>query len=146
MTSLLTSVKTTASDTDYYINVGSLAGVVYALNTTSGALSFSTANWASLGPNNSAGGSRGNALMSTSGVGAQLTVGGATILKDMGKTVVSSLRTFRRVQLVITGSNSTLSTFGVRGQAGTNEDYFTGYIELGFEGAGQPAPVAHFGR
>ena len=146
MTSLLTSVKTTTSDTDYYINVGSLAGAIYSLNTTSGAFNLSTANWASLGPNNTAGGSRGNALMSTAGVGAQLTVGGATILRDMGKTVVSSLRTFRRVQLVIAGSNSTLSTFGVRGQSGTNEDYFTGYIELGFEGNGVPAPVAHFGR
>jgi hypothetical protein len=84
--------------------------------------------------------------MSTAGVGAQLTVGGGAILRDMGKTVVSSLRTFRRVQLVIAGSNSTLSTFGVRGVSGGNEDYFTGYIELGFEGNGAPAPVAHFGR
>ena len=141
MTSLLTSVKTTASDTDYYINIGSLNGIVYALNTVNGAFNLSTANWASLGPNNSAGGARGNALMSSILVPA-----GGAILKDMGKTVVSSLRTFRRVQLVIPGSNSTLSTFGIRGQAGTNEDYFTGYIELGFEGNGAPAPVAHFGR
>lgn len=146
MTSLLTSVKTTASDTDYYINVGSLAGAIYALNTTGGAFSLSTTNWASLGPNNTAGGGGGNRLMSTAGVGAQLAVGGGAILKDMGKTIVSSLRTFRRVQLVIAGSNSTLSTFGIRGQSGTNEDYFTGYIELGFEGNGTPAPVAHFGR
>ena len=83
----------------------------------------------------------------TIGDGDGLTVG-LVLLRDMGKTVVSSLRTFRRVQLVIAGSNSTLSTFGVRGQSGTNpsEDYFTGYIELGFEGNGVPAPVAHFGR
>jgi hypothetical protein len=68
----------------------------------------------------------------------------------MGRTVVSSLRTFRKVQLVLTGangSNSTLSTFGVGGAAaGVGQDYFTGYIELGFEGNGRPAPVAHFGR
>ena len=148
MTSLLTSVKTTTSDTDYYINVGSLAGVIYGLNTTNGAFSLSTASWAATSAGNTAGGTRGNMLMSTAGVGAQLAVGGGAILRDMGKTVVSSLRTFRRVQLVIAGSNSTLSTFGVRGQSGTNpsEDYFTGYIELGFEGNGVPAPVAHFGR
>jgi len=142
MTSLLTSVKTTTADTDYYINIGSLNGIVYALNTTSGAFNLSTANWASLGPNNSAGGSRGNALMST-----LLIPAGGAILRDMGKTVVSSLRTFRKVQLVIPSSNPALSTFGVRGQAGTaGEDYFSGYIEMGFEGNGSPAPVAHFGR
>jgi hypothetical protein len=36
----------------------------------------------------------------------------------------------------------------VGGAAGTanGQDYFTGYIELGFEGNGTPAPVARFGR
>jgi hypothetical protein len=35
----------------------------------------------------------------------------------------------------------------VAGKVGTaGEDYFTGYIELGFEGFGDPAPVAQFGR
>jgi hypothetical protein len=147
MTSLLTSVKTTASDTDYYINVGSLAGAIYALNTTSGAFNLSSAAWASLGPNNTAGGTRGNALMSTLVGATGLTTAGGAILKDMGKTIVSSLRTFRKVQLVVSNSNPTLSTFGVRGQSGSaGEDYFSGYIEMGFEGNGVPAPVAHFGR
>ena len=146
MTSLLTSVKTTASDTDYYINIGSLSGIVYALNTTSGAFSLSTTNWASLGPNNTAGGTRGNMLMSSFTGTTGLTTAGGVILRDMGKTVVSSLRTFRKIQLVVPNSNTTLSTFGIRGQTGTNEDYFSGYIELGFEGTGVPAPVAHFGR
>lgn len=142
MTSLLTSVKTTAADTDYYINIGSLNGIVYALNTTGGAFNLSTANWANTTAQNSAGGARGNALMSS-----LLIPPGGAILKDMGKTVVSSLRTFRKVQLVIPSSNPALSTFGVRGQAGTaGEDYFSGYIEMGFEGNGSPAPVAHFGR
>jgi hypothetical protein len=62
----------------------------------------------------------------------------------MGKTVVSANRTFRKVQL-----NAALpSTFGVGGNVSTNpvEDYLTGYIELGFNGAGTAAPVAHFGR
>jgi hypothetical protein len=68
----------------------------------------------------------------------------------MGRTVVSANRTFRKIQLVTNrfGSNSTLATFGVGGAAGTSpvEDYLTGYIEIGFEGNGVPAPVAHYGR
>jgi len=63
----------------------------------------------------------------------------------MGKTVVSSGRTFRKVQYV----TSTVSTFGVGGRQGTNpvEDYLTGYIELGFDGnTGVPAPFACYGR
>ena len=64
----------------------------------------------------------------------------------MGRTVVSSLRTFRKVQLVIPNGSGN-SSFGVGGRQGTAvEDYFTGYIELGFEGNGTPAPVAQFGR
>jgi hypothetical protein len=137
-----TGLKQNHTDVGYYINVGSLNGVIYSLNTNSGALTLSTANWANTTPQNTAGGVRGNALMSSI-----LVPSGGAILKDMGRTVVSSLRTFRKVQLVVPNSNPTLSTFGVRGQSGTTgEDFLTGYIELGFEGNGTPAPVAHFGR
>lgn len=137
-----TGLKQNHTDIGYYINVGSLNGLVYSLNTTSGALTLSTANWANTTPQNTAGGLRGNMLMSSI-----LVPSGGAILKDMGRTVVSSLRTFRKVQLVVPNSNPTLSTFGVRGQSGTTgEDFLTGYIELGFEGNGTPAPVAHFGR
>jgi len=137
-----TGLKQNHTDVGYYINVGSLNGVIYSLNTTSGALTLSTANWANTTPQNTAGGVRGNMLMSSI-----LVPSGGAILKDMGRTVVSSLRTFRKVQLVVPNSNPTLSTFGVRGQSGTTgEDFLTGYIELGFEGNGTPAPVAHFGR
>lgn len=124
-------LKQNHADMGYYITLGNMAGKVYAYAPTSATV-FSTAAWASAGA--------GRSLSSIS------TTGG--ILKDMGKTVVSSLRTFRKVQLVLPGSNSTLSTFGVGGAAATaaGEDYFTGYIELGFEGNGAPAPVAHFGR
>jgi hypothetical protein len=69
----------------------------------------------------------------------------------MGRTVVSSLRTFRKVQLVIPATGITVpnnnSSFGVGGpQTNVGQDYFTGYIELGFDGAGTPAPVAQYGR
>jgi hypothetical protein len=140
------ATKVNAGDIGFYINVGSLYGQINYLNTVNGALSLSSANWASCGLNSPAG-AAGNPLMSTTTGGVSLTTGGGAILKDLGKTVVSSLRTFRKVQLVRHNTNVARSTFGVAGQAATTgEDYLTGYIELGFEGAGVPAPVAHFGR
>jgi len=127
MTSLLTSVKTTLSDTEYFIGITALTGQVYGLSATG---TFSTASWAFGGP--------GLPVSTINRAGA--------ILKDMGKTVVSSLRTFRKVQLMIPGA-STVSTFGVAGRsAALGDDFLTGYIELGFEGNGTPAPVAHYGR
>ncbi len=127
-----TGFKQNHNDIGYYINLGSLRGIVYAYNPAA-ANQFSTATWAY---------SSGGGVMLSS-----LQTAGAAILKDLGKTVVSSLRTFRKVQMVLP-SNSTLSTFGVGGRVGTTngEDYLTGYIELGFEGNGSPAPVAHYGR
>ncbi len=140
MTSLLSETKQIGSD-GYFIPLADLTGKVYGRtsegtgNTGTNGGSFSTASWAYFGA--------GRSLSS-------INASGAGILRDMGRTVVSSLRTFRKVQVVLTGvngSNSTLSTFGVGGrQTGVGEDYFTGYIELGFEGNGEPAKVAHFGR
>ena len=126
-----------SSDATYYIPVGSLIGQIYGRSSepagNTGVLggTFSTASWAFWG---------NKATSSINGAGAG-------ILRDLGRTVVSSLRTFRKVQLVVAGSNNSLSTFGVGGRAtAVGEDYFTGYIELGFEGNGTPAPVAQFGR
>jgi hypothetical protein len=61
----------------------------------------------------------------------------------MGKTYLSASRVFRKVQLIVPNTQTT-STFGVEGNQNTspNVDYLTGYIELGWEGAGTPAPVA----
>ena len=132
--------KQSASD-GYFVPVGSLVGRIYARTEPTGNTgvlggTFSTASWAYFGP----------AALSS------INAAGAGILRDMGKTVISSLRTFRKVQLVVpTGSgllNTSLSSFGVGGAASTTpgQDYYTGYIELGFEGGGTPAPVAHYGR
>jgi hypothetical protein len=134
MTSLQTSIRQN-NDGGYFINLASLESRVLSYNAA--ANSFSTAAWATNMPINSAAG--GNRIMSS------LATAGAGILKDMGKTVVSSLRTFRKVQLNVP-VNSTLSTFGVGGRINFNEDYYTGYIELGLEGNGTPAPVARVGR
>jgi hypothetical protein len=62
----------------------------------------------------------------------------------MGKTVVSSGRTFRKVQLVV----SAAVLDGVSGQSGTAplEDFLSGYIELGFGNGSNFTPVAAYGR
>lgn len=133
MTSLLSNTKQATGSDSYYINVGSLA--LKVLNRTSEGSSntglvggsFSTATWA----------------LSGGAVTSSMLTAGGVILKDLGRTVVSSLRTFRKIQLVLPASPS---TFGVGGLQRTGEEYYTGYIELGFEGNGTPAPVARFGR
>jgi hypothetical protein len=124
----------------YFMPVSSLVGVIFAYNPAANVAQFSTAPWADGAP--AGGPSRGPARYLSS-----INAAGAGILRDLGKQVVSGGRTFRKVELVVrqTGSNS---TFGVEGNAlGTapNADYLTGYIEFGFEGTGQPAPVVQYG-
>jgi hypothetical protein len=140
-----TGLKQNQNDIGYYIGLTGLLGQIFAysgpVNGNTGTLAgtMSTATWAAAAfPG---GGGRATSTVST--VGA--------ILKDLGKTVVSSNRTFRKVQLVLPNSAlpaGSTSTFGVGGRVTTTpvEDYLTGYIELGFDGFGTAAPVAHFGR
>lgn len=82
------------------------------------------------------------------------TVGAGGVFRDMGKTVVSAGRTFRKVQLLVNVA-ATVSTGGVAGPAAgaaANVDFLTGYIELngspnyGNGGAANstPAPVAMY--
>ena len=121
-------------NTGYYITVGDCRTKIFSYNATAGALTFSALKWTSTGATSS--------LVQAAGAG---------VLRDMGKTVVSSGRSFRKVQLVV----SSPTTFGVGGPAtggtvafsGVGEDYLTGYIELGFPSSGdQVAPVAAYGR
>ena len=132
MTSIGRVTAQVSRATGYYVPLASLSSVIYAeptqnANGTTG--NFVAANWV------------------TTANASTIIAGGAGypgLLKDMGKTLVSAQRTFRKVQLVV----STTSTFGVTGAAGTAPDagYLTGYIELGYEGYGKPAPVAAVGR
>jgi len=83
------------------------------------------------------------------------TIGAGGYFRDMGKTIVSANRTFRKVQLLV----NTVSTSGVGGPVtatgqSANVDFLTGYIEVAngpaFNGNGgtgvapnaNPAPVA----
>jgi hypothetical protein len=131
MTSLLTSSRQVSADTGYYIPLASLINKVYGYNPTAGQSTFSTALWAS-----PVSGTKYTSTISSIGLG---------VLRDMGKTVVSSGRTFRKVQLVV----SSAVQDGVGGSApGTNpmEDFLTGYIELGFGNGSNFTPVAAYGR
>jgi hypothetical protein len=142
MTSLQTGLRQISQDSGYFITVSSCVNVIF--NTPLGAIS----GWASTGLLGAADGYLSTAVSTVNRTG--------TLLKDMGKTIISSGGYFRKVQLVVPqGANAagqvgagSLSTFGVGGPAGlsTASDFFTGYIKLGFEGQGPNAPVAQFGR
>ncbi len=138
MTSIPAFLKQIPSDSRNFVPVSSLAypGGINSLNTTTGVLA--TAAWSGSGqaPGNTTGGSGTKYTSSINGPGAGK-------LRDMGKTYVSSGRVFRKIQLIVPNTQVT-STFGVEGNQNTspNVDYLTGYIELGWEGAGYPAPVA----
>ena len=133
MSSVLRAQRIVSLDNEFYIPIASATGLIFALNTSNSQLS--TASWANFGS---------RYLSSVNGAGAGL-------LKDMGRPFVSAGRTFRRVQLVVPQSTYTVSTGGVQGGApGTNpnQDFLTGYIEVGFSesSASQPAPFAKWGR
>jgi cystathionine beta-lyase family protein involved in aluminum resistance len=66
------------------------------------------------------------------------------LLKDMGKTIVSTGRVFRKYQ-VVGPTKFTASTFGVGGAVGssTQAGYLTGYLEVPGGNAGfTPAPTS----
>lgn len=136
MTSIPAFLKTIPTDARNFIPVSSLAypGGINALNATTGVLT--TATWSGGGATFQAGGGGTRYTSSINGPGAGK-------LRDMGRTYVSSGRVFRKVQLIVPNTQVT-STFGVEGNVNTTpvQDYLTGYIELGWEGAGFPAPVA----
>jgi hypothetical protein len=55
-----------------------------------------------------------------------------SMVKDMGKTIVSTGRVFRKFQAVVPTGAGFPSSFGVTGEAGssTQAGYLTGYIEV----------------
>jgi hypothetical protein len=73
------------------------------------------------------------------------TAGAGGVFRDMGKTVVSSGLTFRKVQLLVNSP----ATNGISGPAGTvpDADYLTGYFQLSSGTAGVSsgaAPIAMY--
>ena len=163
MTSVLPHLKTIASENAYFVTIAGLSvvglgatglpangggnqilncGVAAGTAVTGTNAAFSTAVWASQGATST--------LVNNSG----------KVLRDLGKTVVSSLRTFRKVQAVVSsfssgssvgapvGSTGAVSNSGALGQT-VGEEFLTGYIEIvglsGFAATATPAAVARMG-
>ena len=91
---------------------------------------------------------------SAPGAGALLStissIGQGGLLRDMGKTVVSSNRTFRKVQLLAPSLADGVVGKGTGEAGATTGPYLTGYIELASGRTGPPqgtaakcAPVAY---
>jgi len=148
MTSIGGYVNQIPNDARFFTPISSLAyqGAINALNRTTGVLTQAT--WLTNDGTDKSPAPSGGSLVTGNGTSFTSSVAGpgAGRLRDLGKTYVSAGREFRKVQLVWYAATSA-STFGVNGAAGTapDQDYLTGYIELGWEGAGIPAPVARMG-
>jgi hypothetical protein len=140
----MSGFKQTGYDHAYFMPLSSLQGAIYTYTGSSGSGgsatkgSFAPAVWATsltrYGYTPGATGSGNTYLSSINGIGAGM-------LKDMGTTVVSSSRTFRKVQLVV-------PAVGVAGVANLTpaEDYLTGYIEISIDGSAPAGPLARVAR
>ena len=121
-------------------------------NGSSGVPAFSTATWADTA----------NTATCVQGISTALNTGGSAVLRDCGKTVVSSLRTFRKVQLMVSSISTGVSVgapvgnlAGATASPTVGEEYYTGYIEVlgangvlyagGAAGVTNIAPVARLG-
>ena len=115
--------------TNSYINTITTAG-----SNSGGA--FSNASFTKVSMSSIVGGSNTN--------GASTLVGVNKVLKDMGRTVVSAGRTFRKFAPVVSGAAA--STFGVTGSPATTltTGFASFYLEVGREGAGVPAPIVRY--
>jgi hypothetical protein len=117
-------------------NAGAFSSNVLAFTAGSGA-PLRTSNAQNVGANGSFGVA---AWTAATGIAYPLLSSGQCLLKDMGRTIVSAGRTFRRVQMVVP-ETAFSATGGVGGAAsGIDADYMCGYIELGLDGNGSPSP------
>jgi len=137
MSSLLSRTKQVPANSGYYINVGDVRTTFYYNAGTDAAPLIST-----------------NLACLSSQVSTILKNVGSAIFRDHGKTLLSSGRVFRKVQLMV--STNSVVNGGTDGVSGTayastaNPGYFSGYIELpgagGYSsGTGSFTPVARLG-
>jgi len=153
MSSVLPHIKTIASENAYFVTLATdglatradtapllttgnrilSSRVAAGTNVTAANVSFSTAVWSSQGDTST------------------LVNGQGRMLRDMGKTIVSSLRTFRKVQAVSVSATNGSSVGAAVGGGITHagEEFLTGYIEIvgssGFATGAVPAAVARMG-
>lgn len=140
MTSLISLTKQIPANAGYYINVGDMRTKFFVNNGTDEVPVIALNPYAQ------------STITTLTGVSlsTSMTNAGGVTFKDMGKTLVSSARVFRKVQLVTnSGADLVTGTAGVGGVADTTSAYVTGYIELpGQHGSGgyyAPTPVARLG-
>ncbi len=135
MTSLISGLKQIPANQGYFINVGDMRTTFYQNNGTDDLPSI-TQNVYGLST-------------TTSRLSTMFATPAQAILKDMGKTLLSSGRTFRKVQLVVSTNSLVVGgTEGVGGIDSAPTNYLTGYIELpGQHGisSGFFTPVARLG-
>ncbi len=116
MTSLQTRIKQIPANDGYYITVGNALTKFYTNLGTDAAPTFNNGLMIST---LSSSGAYVSSLINTAG----------GIFRDMGKTLTSSSRVFRKDQLLVSSAN----TEGVGGNVATTAlpvEYLTGYIEL----------------
>jgi hypothetical protein len=130
MTSLIHTTKQIPANAGYYIPIADCRDTVFVNNGTDAAPSF------------------GSMLSTISTAGAAVSTliqsAGAGVFRDMGKTLISSGRTFRKVQLLVSSTQDTNGVYGA------SPAYLSGYIALpgSGDGANQGAiftPVARLG-
>jgi hypothetical protein len=142
MTSLQSHIKQIPAEAAYFRPVpslltapGSISSSIKAFTAGAGA-PLRTSNASTIGAN----GSFADAAWAAAAPAYGLLSSGQCLLKDMGRTVVSAGRTFRRVQMVVPDAAFSVAG-GVGGAyAGSDSDYMCGYIELGLRGNGSPSP------
>jgi hypothetical protein len=91
---------------------------------------------------------KGSGVSSASHAAAAGLVAKGDLIKDMGKSVVSEGRTFRKFAVAATGA-AFVSSFGVvgNGAAAPNTGYGSFYLEVGRDGlasANGPAPIVRY--
>jgi hypothetical protein len=134
MTSLQTRLKQVPLNAGYYITVADCRTRFLYNVTGSDALPQLSTN-----------------IYGLSSFTSSLIASGGGVFRDMGKTLLSSGRVFRKVQLM-TSTNNVLvgGTDGVGGVDVATTNYITGYLELPGQGTGSgigsgAAPVARLG-
>ena len=137
MTSLQTRLNQVPLNYGYYINLADTRNTFYQNNGTDGLPLISTNIYAfctiRVAPNS---GTTSTILSTVLGTGGQ------AIFRDMGKTLTSAGRVFRKVQLMLSTQNVLFQgTDGVAGLDNAPTNYLTGYIELPGQGTGTGAPV-----
>lgn len=146
MTSLLRREKQIPQNLGYYINVGD-ARTTFYVNTGTDAAPTISANIYARSTTLYAPGTTSPSSFICTLIGTA----GSVVFKDMGKTLLSSSRVFRKVQFV--ASTNSLVNGGTSGVGGVDtafSNYLTGYIELPGageveSGSGAFTPVARLG-